>query len=170
MNGKQDAGNYVSATTLNDYYKKSETIDLVSYNEFTANTNTELDKRAGKDALAQLTNRVTATESVANTATSDLNNFKDEVSATYETKKNVANDINDVKDSILQNTTNISKISELANLKKYDPNTGEFDNSGNGILDVLHKEFHNLISGYSEDDLVGLIKKLDERITKLENK
>lgn len=170
LNGKQDAGNYVSATTLNDYYKKSETIDLVSYNEFTANTNTELDKRAGKDALAQLTNRVTATESVANTATSDLNNFKYEVSATYETKKNVANDIKDVKDSILQNTTNISKISELANLKKYDPNTGEFDNSGNGILDVLHKEFHNLISGYSEDDLVGLIKKLDEKITKLENK
>ena len=28
----------------------------------------------------------------------------------------------------------------------------------------------DLISGYSEDDLVGLIKKLDEKITKLENK
>lgn len=78
--------------------------------------------------------------------------------------------INDISNRILQNTTNISKISELANLKNYNPNTGEFDNSGNGILDVLHKEFHNLISGYSEDDLVGLIKKLDEKITKLENK
>lgn len=141
-----------------------------SYNTFTANTNTELDKRAGKDAFTQLTSRVTATENVANTAASDLTKLRDEISATYETKTDATSGINDISNRILQNTTNISKISELANLKKYNPNTGEFDNSGNGILDVLHKEFHNLISGYSEDDLVGLIKKLDEKITKLENK
>lgn len=170
LNAKQDMGNYALKSDLDNYYTKSETIDKDDYNTFTANINTELDKRANKNALEQLTSRVTATEKKADTAASDLNNFKDEVSTTYETKKNVVNGINDVKDSIQQNTTNISKISEMANLEKYDPNTGEFDNSGNGVLDVLHKEFHNLISGYSEDDLVGLIKKLDERITKLENK
>ena len=141
-----------------------------SYNTFTANTNIELDKRADKEAFTQLTEKVSNLTTEADTTKTDLNNFKDEVSATYETKTNVNKGIDDVKNSIKENTTNISKISDLTNLKKYNPNTGEFDNSGNGILDVLHKEFHNLISGYSEDDLVGLIKKLDEKITKLENK
>lgn len=171
LNCKQDVGNYVLKSDLNSYYKKSETIDLDSYNTFMANTNTELDKRAGKDALTQLTSRVTATESVANTAASDLTKLRDEISATYETKTDATSGINDISNRILQNNTNISKISQLANLEKYNPETGQFDSqNGNGVLDVLHREFHKLVSGYSEDDLVGLIKKLDERITKLENK
>lgn len=171
LNKKQDVGNYALKSDLNSYYKKSETIDLDSYNTFMANTNTELDKRAGKDALTQLTSRVTATESVANTAASDLTKLRDEISATYETKTDATSGINDISNRILQNNTNISKISQLANLEKYNPETGQFDSqNGNGVLDVLHREFHKLVSGYSEDDLVGLIKKLDERITKLENK
>ena len=170
LNGKQDAGNYVSTTTLNDYYKKSETIDKDTYNTFTAKTNTELDKRADKEAFTQLTEKVSNLTTEADTTKTDLNNFKDEVSATYETKTNVNKGIDDVKNSIKENTTNISKISDLTNLKKYNIETGEFDDSGNGVLDVLHKEFHNLIKDYSETDLVGLIKSLENRIKTLEDK
>ena len=166
LDKKQDAGNYTLKSDLNDYYRKSETIDLNTYNEFTANTHTELDKRASKDAVTQLTNKVTSTENTASTTASDLTKFKNEVSATYETKANVTTNINDVRDNISQNTTNISKISELANLEKYNPETGEFDNKGNGVLDVLHKEFHYLVSGYSENDLICLIKKIDDKVTK----
>lgn len=170
LNGKQDAGNYVSTTTLNDYYKKSETIDKDTYNTFTAKTNTELDKRADKEAFTQLTEKVSNLTTEADTTKTDLNKFKDEVSAIYETKTNVNKGIDDVKNSIKENATNISKISDLTNLKKYNIETGEFDDSGNGVLDVLHKEFHNLIKDYSKTDLVGLIKSLENRIKTLEDK
>ena len=41
-------------------------------------------------------------------------------------------------DKISDNTTKIKKISELKELPG-----GFYDDSGNGILDVLHREFHN---------------------------
>jgi hypothetical protein len=59
-----------------------------------------------------------------------------------------------LQDAIDENATKINEISNT---------------SDNGKLDVLHKEFHDLINGFTEQQIVNLLKSFDERITALEN-
>ena len=59
-----------------------------------------------------------------------------------------------LQDAIDENATKINEISNTSN---------------NGVLDVLHKEFHDLINGFTEQQIVNLLKSFDERITALEN-
>lgn len=167
---RQPKGDYVSATTLDDYYTKEQTIDKNSYDEFVASVNSKIKTFADKDLVNSMNSRLGTVEKSASSLNDNLTTFRDEVVSDYATKKEVNEDIKDVNSAITYNNTLIAKISEVTNLDKYDPTTGEFDDSGNGVLDVLHREFHNITKGYSEDSLVGLIKRLENKITALEIK
>lgn len=208
--GKQNKGNYVSATTLNDYYTKKETsgateisealalkqpkgeyaiasdveknyalktqlIDTDEYKSFSADVISRIDKKADGGSVGQLDAKVSnLNESVAS-FTSALKTANNDIAALEEKVKILESGLNDTNSSIAKNKSNVSKISELGNLEKYDPSTGEFNDSGNGVLDVLHKEFHKLVDGIeSKDtpngDLTGLLKSLINRITELEKK
>lgn len=70
--------------------------------------------------------------------------------------------------AISKNTTKINAISNLRGVTEQGDTTN-YDDSGNGILDVLHKEFHNLINGLTEQQIVGLLADMLRRIEALEN-
>ena len=66
-------------------------------------------------------------------------------------------------EAIDKNRTDIGLISELKTI-----GGGGYDDSGNGILDVLHHEFHALIN--YNNGLIAYIESLEERIRALEDK
>lgn len=71
-------------------------------------------------------------------------------------------------EKITKLTKDIGYISELKNVET---GIANYDNSGNGILDVLHKRMHEAFANYDfQNELVNLIHKMDERIKTLENR
>ena len=71
-------------------------------------------------------------------------------------------------EKITKLTKDIGYISELKNVET---GIANYDNSGNGILDVLHKHMHEAFANYDfQNELVNLIHKMDERIKTLENR
>ena len=166
---RQPKGDYVSATILNDYYTKEQTIDKNSYDEFVDSVNSKIKKFADKDLVNTINNRLGTVETSTTSLNDNLTALKTEVANDYATKKEVNEDIKTINNDVTYNNTLIAKISEVTNLGKYDATKGEFDDSGNGVLDVLHREFHNLAKGYSKDSLIGLIKKLENKINTLED-
>lgn len=71
-------------------------------------------------------------------------------------------------EKITKLTKNIGYISELKNVET---GIANYDNSGNGILDVLHKRMHEAFADYDfQNELVRLIHKMDERIKTLESR
>lgn len=76
--------------------------------------------------------------------------------------------INELSTIVANNTKNIGYISELKNVERGIEN---YDNTGNGILDVLHNKMHGAFGGYDfQNELVRIIHRLEERIKVLENK
>jgi len=82
----------------------------------------------------------TAVESAVTIANeySDLKNDELEI----EIKQYVDNEDSELQNAISDNTTKINAISNLKGVVSGD--TTNYDDSGNGILDVLHREFHQL--------------------------
>jgi len=74
----------------------------------------------------------------------------------------------EIKVDVDKNATKINVISNL--LGVVDGDASNYDDSGNGILDVLHKEFHSLTDGISAADLNGLLANLISRIEALESR
>ena len=71
-------------------------------------------------------------------------------------------------EKITKLTKDIGYISELKNVET---GIANYDNSGNGILDVLHKRMHEAFADYDfQNELVRLIHKMDERIKTLESR
>ncbi len=71
-------------------------------------------------------------------------------------------------EKITKLTKDIGYISELKNVET---GIANYDDSGNGILDVLHKRMHEAFADYDfQNELVRLIHKMDERIKTLENR
>lgn len=71
-------------------------------------------------------------------------------------------------EKITKLTKDIGYISELKNVET---GIANYDNSGNGILDVLHKHMHEAFANYDfQNEIVNLIHKMDERIKTLENR
>jgi len=73
----------------------------------------------------------------------------------------------DLQNAISENSTKIADISNLRGVVGDD--TSGYDDSGNGILDVLHREFHQLTNGFSAAELSGLLLDMLNRIKALEN-
>ena len=66
-----------------------------------------------------------------------------------------------------KSSTKINVISNLIGVNGAD--ASNYEDSGNGILDVLHKEYHQLINGVSTNQLNGLLKNILDRLEALEN-
>lgn len=76
---------------------------------------------------------------------------------------------------LLEATEKITKLTKdigyISELKNVETGIANYDNSGNGILDVLHKRMHEAFADYDfQNELVRLIHKMDERIKTLENR
>ena len=76
---------------------------------------------------------------------------------------------------LLEATEKITKLMKdigyISELKNVETGIANYDNSGNGILDVLHKRMHEAFANYDfQNELVNLIHKMDERIKTLENR
>lgn len=76
---------------------------------------------------------------------------------------------------LLEATEKITKLTKdigyISELKNVETGIANYDNSGNGILDVLHKRMHEAFANYDfQNELVNLIHKMDERIKTLENR
>ena len=80
--------------------------------------------------------------------------------------------VDSVSSGVSANANLISKISNINNLKLYDPTKGKFIDDGNGLLDVLHRKFHLLIKGIDETNtsIEGYLYNLEKRIKALEDK
>lgn len=91
-----------------------------------------------------------------------LTQIKNDLTREYDDK------IREATEKITKLTKDIGYISELKNVET---GIANYDNSGNGILDVLHKRMHEAFSNYDfQNELVNLIHKMDERIKTLENR
>ena len=91
-----------------------------------------------------------------------LTQIKNDITREYDDK------IREATEKITKLTKDIGYISELNNVEK---GIANYDNSGNGILDVLHKRMHEAFANYDfQNELVNLIHKMDERIKTLENR
>lgn len=76
---------------------------------------------------------------------------------------------------LIEATEKITKLTKdigyISDLKNVETGIANYDNSGNGILDVLHKRMHEAFANYDfQNELVNLIHKMDERIKTLENR
>lgn len=76
---------------------------------------------------------------------------------------------------ILEATEKITKLTKdigyISELKNVETGIANYDNSGNGILDVLHKRMHEAFANYDfQNELVELIHKMDKRIKTLEDR
>ena len=91
-----------------------------------------------------------------------LTQIKNDLTREYDDK------IREATEKITKLTKDIGYISELKNVET---GIANYDNSGNGILDVLHKRMHEAFANYDfQNELVNLIHKMDERIKVLENR
>lgn len=91
-----------------------------------------------------------------------LTQIKNDITREYDDK------IREATEKITKLTKDIGYISELKNVET---GIANYDNSGNGILDVLHKRIHEAFANYDfQNELVNLIHKMDERIKTLENR
>lgn len=142
--------------TINDYATKTDldalhsTVDILtefknSFPEYTSKIDANI------ASISSLTKQIEAVSAVSKTNTENISSFEGD----YET----------LSTGISKNATDITKISDLK-INSSDA----YDNSGNGILDVLHREFHKAFKSYGDADLDDIIKKLEDRISKLENK
>ena len=165
---KQPKGDYVSASTLNNYYTKDQTVLKDNYEEFKSSILSSTSTFANKDLVNSMNSRLGKVESSTSSLLDGLTTIQTELASDYATKYDLADEVESVTSAITENNTLIAKISEIKNLSKYNPETGEFDDSGNGVLDVLHREFHALTSGCSEDSLTGLIKNIVDRLKHIE--
>lgn len=157
--------NYLTKTEANELYPvkssvvlKSEFDDKIDEIESIVNAAaskadlvSEVTERAAADE--QLSNRIT---SLSETLSNRVGNVEGNVNALSETVSAHA-------EAIDKNRTDIGLISELKTTE-----SGGYDDSGNGILDVLHREFHKLYNYHS--GLTAYIESLEERIQALENK
>jgi macrodomain Ter protein organizer (MatP/YcbG family) len=157
--------NYLTKTEANELYPvkssvvlKSEFDDKIDEIESIVNAAaskadlvSEVTERAAADE--QLSNRIT---SLSETLSNRVGNVEGNVNALSETVSAHA-------EAIDKNRTDIGLISELKTTEG-----GGYDDSGNGILDVLHREFHKLYNYHS--GLTAYIESLEERIQALENK
>jgi macrodomain Ter protein organizer (MatP/YcbG family) len=157
--------NYLTKTEANELYPvkssvvlKSEFDDKIDEIESIVNAAaskadlvSEVTERAAADE--QLSNRIT---SLSETLSNRVGNVEGNVNALSETVSAHA-------EAIDKNRTDIGLISELKTTEG-----GGYDDSGNGILDVLHREFHELYNYHS--GLTAYIESLEERIQALENK
>lgn len=88
--------------------------------------------------------------------------LKNDLKREYDTK------LIEATEKITKLTKDIGYISELKNVET---GIANYDNSGNGILDVLHKRMHEAFADYDfQNELVRLIHKMDERIKTLESR
>ena len=157
--------NYLTKTEANELYPvkssvvlKSEFDDKIDEIESIVNAAaskadlvSEVTERAAADE--QLSNRIT---SLSETLSNRVGNVEDNVNVLSETVSAHA-------EAIDKNRTDIGLISELKTIEG-----GGYDDSGNGILDVLHREFHALIN--YNNGLIAYIESLEERIQALEDK
>ena len=90
-------------------------------------------------------------------ATGFAKSYTDEEIDTLETSlKQYCDDEHDeLREAISDNATKINTISNLRGVTGDD--TSNYDDSGNGILDVLHREFHEYVDGHKGD---GAIKEI----------
>ena len=111
----------------------------------------------------------TLSAAVTNAVASAKTYTDDEIDALENNLKDyIDNADNELQIAIDKNATKINAISNLRGVTE-EGDTSGYDDSGNGILDVLHKEFHNLIQGFSEQQIVGLLADMLRRIEALEN-
>lgn len=94
-------------------------------------TKAETDARIAEDVAEGVNNAVSQ---------SNLYTDNKTASAITEAERYTDNKYNDLTSAITKNATNIAMISEL---KGTEGGVEGYDNSGNGILDVLHREFHD---------------------------
>lgn len=172
LDDKQDKGNYVEFTDLDNYYTKSETIDAYEFKGFSAKVTTDLETKANKDAVAQLSRNVDNCQNDIEKALNDLTLLDNDMHTKYTTKSYVDNTVDAVSSGVSENSNLISKISNINNLKLYDPTKGSFIDDGNGLLDVLHRKFHLLIKGIDETNtsIEGYLCNLEKRIRAIEDK
>lgn len=76
---------------------------------------------------------------------------------------------------LLETTEKITKLTKdigyISELKNVETGIANYDDSGNGILDVLHKRMHEAFANYDfQNELVDLIHKMDKRIKTLEDR
>ncbi|CCZ11103.1 unknown [Prevotella sp. CAG:1092] len=172
LDDKQDKGNYVEVTDLDNYYTKSETIDAYEFKGLSAKVTTDLETKANKDAVAQLSRNVDNCQNEIEKALNDLTLLDNDMHTKYTTKSYVDNTVDAVSSGVSANSNLISKISDINNLKLYDPTKGSFIDDGNGLLDVLHRKFHLLIKGIDETNtsIEGYLCNLEKRIKAIEDK
>lgn len=171
LDEKQDKGHYVEVSSLDNYYKKNETIDADEFRQLSATVTTSLDKKANKEALAQLNKQIETCRNDVDKALTNLTTLDSDVHAKYATTSYVDTAVNVASSGVSENANLISKISNINNLKLYDPTNGVFIDDGNGLLDVLHRKFHLLIKGIDETNtsIEGYLYNLEKRIKALED-
>jgi uncharacterized coiled-coil protein SlyX/macrodomain Ter protein organizer (MatP/YcbG family) len=157
--------NYLTKTEANELYPVKSSVVLKSeFDDKIDEIESIVNAAASKaDLLSEVTERAAADEQLSNRITSlsetlsnRVGNVEDNVNALSETVSAHA-------EAIDKNRTDIGLISELKTIEG-----GGYDDSGNGILDVLHREFHALIN--YNNGLIAYIESLEERIQALEDK
>lgn len=154
--------------TKSDYVTNGDFTSAVSSleNAITAQSDTIIGM-IENEALERKANESAISGSVSYSASS-LNNLIQNNAANISTISSTTSSFGEMID---ENRTNIGCISSLNGVEGTD--ISGYDDSGNGILDVLHREFHGLLDGtYGEKAISGLINyltDLENRIKALEN-
>ena len=156
------------------YATKSETVSRRDFNDTVASLEDTITSQTESivgmiegEALARANADGALSESIA-TNVSNLNTL---ISTNTSNIEAISSTTSSHSDLIDENRTKIGCISALNGVEGSD--TSGYDDSGNGILDVLHREFHGLMDDtYGERGISGLINyltDLENRIKALEN-
>jgi len=147
-------------TELEDAVQMFESLEEATRRNLEGQILAERNTRASADSL--LEQSISAESYRAYAAEDSLQNITSEIS----------NRVSSLSQTVSDNSTKIGCISELKGVNGSD--ISGYDDTGNGILDALHREYHTLVSDtYGEASISGLINyivSLENRIKDLENR
>ena len=157
--------NYLTKTEANELYPVKSSVVLKSeFDDKIDEIESIVNAAASKaDLLSEVTERAAADEQLSNRITSLSETLSNRVSNVEDNVNALSETVSAHAEAIDKNRTDIGLISELKTTEG-----GGYDDSGNGILDVLHREFHELYNYHS--GLTAYIESLEERIQALEDK
>ena len=151
---------YVEKSVFNDTVESIES-NIESTTENLSNLITQ-EALTRKNADDNLDNRISSNYQDLNALITNNTSNIERIDSTVASHSSVIED----------NTTKIGCISSLRGVEG--SNIDNYDDSGNGILDVLHREFHALMENtYGERQISGLLSyltDLENRIKALENR
>ena len=157
--------NYLTKTEANELYPVKSSVVLKSeFDDKIDEIESIVNAAASKaDLVSEVTERAAADEQLSNRITSLSETLSNRVGNVEGSVNALSETVSAHAEAIDKNRTDIGLISELKTTEG-----GGYDDSGNGILDVLHREFHELYNYHS--GLTAYIESLEERIQALENK